>query len=118
MLNKVFGYLFFLILTFWLSIRSKPSEIQLNDRTFPQNICSQDRIGKIGGGVLIAVKEGLQFTRRSDLERDGVELLVVQLNKANIKPVILYVYYRPPSSSSDGLSLLNNSLLSNQAVLC
>ena len=39
MLNKVFGYLFFLILTFWLSIRSKPSEIQLNDRTFPQNIC-------------------------------------------------------------------------------
>jgi hypothetical protein len=40
MLNKVFGYLFFLILTFWLSIRSKPSEIQPNDRTFPQNICS------------------------------------------------------------------------------
>ena len=25
------------------------------------------------------------FPRRSDLERDGVELLVVQLNKANIK---------------------------------
>ena len=40
MLNKVFGYLFFLILTFWLSIRSKPSEIQPNDRTIPQNICS------------------------------------------------------------------------------
>jgi hypothetical protein len=33
MLNKVFGYLFFLILTFWLSIRSKPSEIHPNDRT-------------------------------------------------------------------------------------
>ena len=63
--------------------------------------------------MLIAVKEGLQVTRRIDLERDGVELLVVQLNKTNIKPVILYVYYRPPSSSSDGLSLLNNSLLSN-----
>jgi hypothetical protein len=40
MLNKVLGYLFFLILAFWLSIRSKPSEIQPNDRTFPQNICS------------------------------------------------------------------------------
>ena len=40
MLNKVFEYLFFLILTFWLSIRSKPSEIQPNDRTIPQNICS------------------------------------------------------------------------------
>ena len=58
------------------------------------------------------------FPRRSDLERDGVELLVVQLNKANIKPVILYVYYRPPSSSSDGLSLLNYSLHSNPESSC
>ena len=262
MLNKVFGYLLLLIPTFWLSIRSKPSEIQPNDRTFPQNIRSispelvsisnrlcclwsstrdntlrkstfplmpnhryglqpniansnlhlllcillagdiatnpgpaqsrrtpdnnclevlhlnarsvksfvstdnmiparkvckitllqdlvhgsnyeviciretwlnntitdpeplpgfnifrQDRTGKIGGGVLIAVKEGLQVTRRSDLERDGVELLVVQLNKANIKPVILYVHY-PPSSSSDGPSTPNNSLLSNPESSC
>ena len=39
MLNKVFGYLFFLILTFWLSIRPKPFEIQPNERTIPQNIC-------------------------------------------------------------------------------
>ena len=43
------------------------------------------RINKIGGGMLIAVKEGLQVTRRDDLERDGVELVVVQLHKANIK---------------------------------
>ena len=55
--------------------------------------------------MLIGVKEGLQVTRRPDLERDGVELLVVQLNEANIKPVILYVYYRPPGSSSHGLNL-------------
>ena len=32
--------------------------------------------------------------------------------------MILYVYYRPPSSSSDGLSLLNNSLLSNPESSC
>ena len=82
------------------------------------NVFRQDRIGKIGGGVLIGVKEGLQVTRRTDLERDGVQLLVVQLNKANIKPIILYVYYRPPGSSSDGLNLLNNSLLSNPESSC
>ena len=51
------------------------------------NVFRQDRIGKIGGGVLIGVKEGLRVTRCADLERDGVELLVVQLNKANIKPL-------------------------------
>jgi hypothetical protein len=62
-------------------------------------------MGKIGGGVLIAVKEGLQATRRCDL--DGIELLVVQLNKANNKPVILYIYYHPPGTCSDGLNLLN-----------
>ena len=68
--------------------------------------------------MLIAVKEGLQVTRRGDLERDGVELVVAQINKANNKPVILYVYYRPPRSSSDGLNLLNNSLLSNPESSC
>ncbi len=68
--------------------------------------------------MLIAVKEGLQVTRRGDLERDGVELVVAQINKANNKPVILYVYYHPPGSSSDGLNLLNNSLLSNPESSC
>ena len=46
-------------------------------------------MGKIGGGVLIAVKEALQVTRSCDLERDGIEFLVVQLSKTNNKPVIL-----------------------------
>jgi hypothetical protein len=54
-------------------------------------------MGKIDGGVLIAEKEGLQATRRCDLERNGIELLAVQLNKANNKLVILYVYYHPPA---------------------
>ena len=36
-------------------------------------IFRKDRMGKIGGGELIAVKEGLQVTRRCDLERDGIE---------------------------------------------
>ncbi len=34
------------------------------------NIFQEDRNGEIGSGVLIAVKEGLQATRRCDLERD------------------------------------------------
>ena len=57
------------------------------------NIVRKDRKGKVGGGVLIAVKEGLQATRRCDLERDGAEFVVVQLNKVNNSSVILYTYY-------------------------
>ena len=69
--------------------------------------------------LLIAFKENLHATRRCDLERDGIELAVVQLNKANNEPVILYVYYRPPNSSPDaGLSLLNNSIASNSESCC
>ncbi|CAB4044516.1 Hypothetical predicted protein, partial [Paramuricea clavata] len=63
---------------------------------------------------IIAIKENLHATRRCDLKRDGIKLAVVQLSKANNEPVILYVYCRPPNSSSDaGLSLLNNSIATN-----
>ena len=82
------------------------------------NIFRKDRNGKIGGGVLIAVKEGLQATRRCDLERDGAEFVVVQINKVNNSSVILYTYYRPPQTYSDSLKLLNNSLLSNPESSC
>jgi hypothetical protein len=83
------------------------------------NIFLRDRTGRIGGGVLIAIKENLHATRHCDLERDGTELAVVQLSKANNEPVILYVFYRPPNSSPDtGLSLLNNSIASNPESCC
>ena len=59
--------------------------------------------GKIGG-VLIAVKEGLQATRRCDLERDGAEFVVVQLNKVNNSSVILSTYYRPPQCCLDSVN--------------
>ena len=91
----------------------------LDAKLLPEfDIFRRDRTVKAGGGVLIAVKEGLQASRRFDLERVGVELIVIQLSKANNKPVIIYVYYRPPGFCSDGLILLNNSLLSNQESNC
>ena len=68
--------------------------------------------------MLIAVKEGLQATRRCDLERDGAEFVVVQLNKVNNSSVILYTYYRPPQCCLDSVKLLNNSLLSNPEYSC
>ncbi|CAB4044211.1 RNA-directed DNA polymerase from mobile element jockey, partial [Paramuricea clavata] len=46
------------------------------------NIFRRDRTGRIGGGVQIAITENILHiieSRRCDLERDGIELAVVQL---------------------------------------
>lgn len=56
------------------------------------SIYRRDRRGKVGGGVLVAVMAGIHTTRRFDLERETTELVVVELVKANNKPVILYTF--------------------------
>ena len=48
-----------------------------------------------------------------DLERPNCELVVVQIENLNSKPVILYTFYRPPNSTRNSLNELNDSLQSN-----
>ncbi|CAB4045826.1 Hypothetical predicted protein [Paramuricea clavata] len=72
-----------------------------------------DRVGRIGGGVLVAVKTGIQVTRRHDLEPENTEIVVIEMLKSNSKPVVLYTFYRPPNSMPDVLQSLNNSLQRN-----
>ena len=72
-----------------------------------------DRVGRNGGGVLVAVKAGIQVTRRHDLEPKNIELVVVELMKYSSKPVLLYTFYRPPNSTPDVLQSLSDSLQRN-----
>ena len=72
-----------------------------------------DRVGRIGGGVLVAVKTGIQVTRRHDLEPENSEIVVIEMLKSNSKPVVLYTFYRPPNSTPDVLQSLNKSLQRN-----
>ena len=46
------------------------------------NIFRRDRDGR-GGGVLIAVKNTIHASRRTDLERLGIELVVVELRNGH-----------------------------------
>ena len=46
------------------------------------NIFRRDRDG-LGGGVLIAVKNTIHASRRTDLERLGIELVVVELKNGH-----------------------------------
>ena len=87
----------------------------LNSEILPNygSIFRCDRTGRIGGGVLVAVKTGIQVTRRHDLEPENTEIVVIELMKSNSKPVVLYTFYRPPNSTPDVLQSLNNSLQKN-----
>ena len=71
------------------------------------SIFRRDRIRRIGGGVLVAVKADIQVTRRQDLEPDNTELIVTELMKSNNKPVILYTFYRPPDSKPEVIHQIN-----------
>ncbi|CAB3977922.1 Hypothetical predicted protein, partial [Paramuricea clavata] len=87
----------------------------LNSEILPNygSIFRCDRADRIGGGVLVAVKTGIQVTRRHDLEPDNTELVVTELMKSNNKPIILYTFYRPPDSKPDLLQQLNDSIQNN-----
>lgn len=83
------------------------SETWLNDSFLSTEILTgysiyrKDRTGKTGGGVLIAVKSEIHTRRRSDLERDNIELVVIELTKDNSKPIILHSLYHPESGPVD-----------------
>jgi hypothetical protein len=61
-------------------------------------IYRQDRLGRVGGGVLCAVRDSLPSCRRKDLET-GVEMLACELRPKNRKKILAAVYYRPPNSN-------------------
>lgn len=67
--------------------------------------------------MLIAVKSYIQSNRRKDLERDQVEMVVVEFFKDSCKPVILCTFYHPEPGYDD-LNLLNLSLQQNSETTC
>ena len=82
------------------------------------SVFRRDRVEKVGGGVLVAVKANLHATRRLDLERNEIELVVVELNNMNSKSVILYTFYRPPDSGPEVIHHLNSSLQDTSEPSC
>ena len=54
--------------------------------------------GRKGGGVLLVVKNSCMTSRRCDLERATLEMVVTEIQSAN-STVIAAVFYRPQDSS-------------------
>ena len=68
--------------------------------------------------MLVAGKVNLQATRRLDLERNELELVVVKLVNVNSKSVILYTFYRPLVSGPRVFHHLNSSLQDTRESDC
>ena len=81
-------------------------------------IYRRDRLNRIGGGVLVAVKDDIRSTRHAELEPENTELIVIELIIPNSNSVYLSIFYRPPNSAPDDLLQLNSSLLSTRKSSC
>ena len=75
----------------WLK-EDDPSSVFSNSGEF--DIFRKDR-GTKGGGVMAAVRKGIPVIHRQDLERDGLELLCLQLISRDFK-LMIFVFYCPP----------------------
>ena len=81
------------------------------------SIFRRDRLGRTGGGLLIAVKDTIRTKRRYDLERNNAEFVVGEFSK-RICNQSYFTLSRPPNSSLDSIQQLNSSLDDNPESAC
>ena len=58
------------------------------------------RVGR-GGGVITYIKHGLTFSEREDLNNDIDEVLWIEINRSNFKPVLVATTYHAPDCALD-----------------
>ena len=63
-------------------------------------IFRRDRLEKVGGGVLLAIKNNIPLARRRDLE-NNLEMLCVELNLIGSPKIFVSVFYRPPNNKQE-----------------
>ncbi|MCG7875097.1 MAG: endonuclease/exonuclease/phosphatase family protein, partial [Candidatus Thiodiazotropha endolucinida] len=83
-----------------------------NDTIHIENFMSPfraDRIDRLGGGVVIYVKDSYCCKRRTDIEIPGIEAVWVEL-KIKSKPVLIGGFYRAPNSNADYFNLIRESV--------
>lgn len=78
---------------------------------FPENyeVFRKDRTVS-GGGVFVAIRNDLIAVEECNLDVEGCEIIWVSLQFPKTKKLYVASYYRPPSSCTDQLDLLDDSL--------
>ena len=75
----------------------------------------------LGGGLYFYIKQLIPFTRRKDLETEGLETIWIEIKLNKQQPLLLGYVYRPPSSIVNWLNSFEYELervfLENKEVL-
>lgn len=80
-----------------------------NSECIPDNYTAyrKDRLGRTGGGVLIAVRNDIIATHLEYLDVDA-ELIWISLQMVNSKPIHICCFYRPPNQGITPIQRLRN----------
>ena len=57
------------------------------------SIYRREKEGRVGSGVSVAIKTGLQVFRRLDLEKENIKLILFEIKTANCNPVIFFTLF-------------------------
>jgi exonuclease III len=85
----------------------------LNCELLPGNdfaIHRQDRVGRSGGGVMLAVRNTMLSIRRKDLESENAEIVACEIRLESKKKFLFLAFYRPPNTDINHIKELKKSL--------
>ena len=88
----------------WLNPAVTDDDLSLQLYLKPER---KDRVGDSHGGVILYIKDTLHYTRRRDLEPNGIECLWIELVLKH-KHIIFGLFSRPPSSDAAYLSSIED----------
>ncbi|MES9994358.1 MAG: reverse transcriptase family protein [Candidatus Thiodiazotropha sp.] len=89
----------------WLDGRTSNDTISLKE----YNLYRRDRVGDNHGGICVYVKQNVHSRRRHDIELPNIECVWVEVSTHN-KKILLGTFYRPPNSTQDVLSSIEDSI--------
>ena len=90
----------------WLHPNIKTDDLFIQSFQNPER---KDRTDDPHGGVMVYVKDNLNYMRRLDIELPGIECLWIEIILKH-KRILFGVSYRPPNSDSIYLSLIEDSI--------
>lgn len=76
----------------------------------------RDRSDKKGGGLIVYIKQNIQYTRRLDIETCNTESIWLQVNIVGSKPLLVGFYYRPPNSTSNWFNHFDTELINADSM--
>ena len=79
----------------WLKQEIMNCEL-LSENNF--KIHHKDRANRIGGRVMLAVRNNILCIRRKDLENEQTEMLACAIRPKTKKKLLVLVFYRPPNT--------------------